>query len=212
MATSKKAVAVQDATKPDIVKTATKTKPRTKKGTKSRPAVGATRGGEWLPSVCTKADLAVVLNISMRALSDLDARGLLVTASKKGTYQTIPTLHGYIDRLRLTASGRVKEMQSPAAEERNKRERIERETAEYKLKQLRGEMLSVDEVSASWTTFSTKVKAFVLSIPSKARSAIPHLTAHDAAELKTICVDGLIDLADEVEAAVIGGNPDEISG
>lgn len=208
MAKAKKDAVVQDAAKPDAVNTA-----RVKKGSKataSKPAGRGERGGTWIPITCTKADLAILLNISMRALSDLDKRGLLVRGAKNGTYQTVPSMHMYIDRMRATAAGRLKEQASPAAEERFKREQLERKTAELKYDQMRGEVLSLSEVEESWSEFAGKVKSAVLSIPTKSRAAIPHLTAHDAAQIKTICKDLLNDLADEVRASVVSGAPDDL--
>ncbi len=167
-------------------------------------------GATWVPATCTKADLSVLLDLSPRALTDMDARGLLIRAAKNGTYQTIPTLHAVVNRLRNVAAGREKLGQSPAAEEKLLRERAERQTAELKLKQLRGEILTLDEVTESWSEFAGKVKAAMLSVPGKARSSIPHLTPHDAGELKVIVTDILNDLADEVEASVVSGDKDAL--
>lgn len=166
--------------------------------------------GHWIPETCTKADLSVLLNISIRALSDLDAKGVLVRAPKAGTYLTKPTLEAYVGRLRQTAAGRSAEVSNPAAEEKAANERVIRQINEIKLAQIKGEVLTLGEVTDSWSAFAAQVKAAILTIPGKARTSIPHLTNHDGETLKQMCRDILNDLAGEVEAGVIGGNPKDV--
>lgn len=85
--------------------------------TTKRPATAASSSGtrrskisstirEALPETCTKADLSIILDVSIRALSDLDQRGLLVHGPVRGTYLLLPTLHAYAQRLRNAAAGR----------------------------------------------------------------------------------------------------------
>jgi phage terminase Nu1 subunit (DNA packaging protein) len=166
--------------------------------------------GQWIPDVCSKADLSLLLGISIRALGDLHAKGVLVPAAKRGTYQTIPSVNAYIDKIRAAASGRLDEQRNPLNDERLKDVRVNREISELKLAQLKGELLTLDEVTDSWTKFAAKVKAAALALPSKARTQIPHLTAHDGETLKTLIKDMLNDLADEVADSVVGGEAGDV--
>jgi len=166
--------------------------------------------GQWIPDVCSKADLSLLLGISIRALGDLHAKGVLVPAAKRGTYQTIPSVNAYIDKIRAAAAGRSEEQRNPLNDERMHDVRVNRQISELKLAQLRGEMLSLDEVTESWTKFAAMVKSAALAIPSKARTQIPHLTAHDAETLKTLMKDMLNDLADEAADSVVGAEPDDV--
>jgi phage terminase Nu1 subunit (DNA packaging protein) len=167
-------------------------------------------GGHWVPETCTKRDLSVILDLSIRTLTDLAATGVLVPAPKNGTFLTIPSITAYIQKLRTAAANRADEQRNPLNDERIASERVERQIKELRLAQLKGEVLTVDEVSESWSNFASTVKSAVLTIPSKARTTIPHLTAHDAETIRTLVTDILNDLADEVEASVIGGNPSDV--
>lgn len=166
--------------------------------------------GHWIRETCTKADISRLTGVSIRALTDLDARGILVRGPRNGSYRTIPSLHSYISGLRETAAGRSKELQNPLNDERLLSERADREMKELRLAQLKGEVLTFQEISESWSTFASLVKARLLTVPGKARVQIPHLTAHDGEVLKMLVKDLLNDLSDEIEASVIGGDPKDV--
>lgn len=180
-------------------------KERSKRALQDKKAVES--AGEWIHENCTKAELAILLNMAMRNVSDQAARGILVPSAKRGLFRTLPSLHNYIDRLRETAAGRHRpaDMENPIQAAKLKTETIEAEIAGMKLAQMKGEMLSLEEITESWSTFAALVKARVLTIPTAARSRLPHLTEFDQVELREIVTEILSDLADEVEASVIGG-------
>lgn len=184
-------------------------RPRAKKTAAEKPTPQE-RAGAWIHDTVTKAELSILLHVSIRGLADLDNRGILVRAAKKGTYQTLPTMKSYIGQLQERAAGRYKPSENPAAHERLTRERVEREISELKLAQMRGEIITLAEATEAWSGFATKVKASMMSIASKARSKIPHLTAFDAETIKDICRDELTDLAEEVSASVPSGDADAI--
>ena len=166
--------------------------------------------GDWIPETCSKADLALLFGVSIRTVSELDQRGVITRAAKRGQFVTMPSVNAYIGSLRKTAAGRTEETKSALTDERLATERVTRQIQEMKLAEMRGEILTLDEVSESWTAFATKVRASVLAIPSKLRATMPHLTAHDAESARQIIKDVLTDLADEVESMVVSGNPDKI--
>lgn len=169
-----------------------------------------TEAGHWIPATCTKRDLSVLLGVSIRTLTDFAATGILVPAAKNGTFQTAPSVKNYIEKLQKAAAGRTEEQRNPLNDERQREIKVNREIAEMKLAQLRGEVLTLDEVMESWSKFAAMVKSAALAIPSKARTQIPHLTAHDAETLKTLMKDMLNDLADEAADSVVGAEPDEV--
>ncbi|WP_378952100.1 hypothetical protein [Mesorhizobium sp. ANAO-SY3R2] len=168
-------------------------------------------GGDWIPATCSKADLAVLLGISTRAITDWDQKGVLVRATARGRYQTTPSIHGYLKALRDQAGGRASSTGKSLADERAETEKVGREIQKLKLAQMKGEVMTLAEIDASWSAFASAVKQMVLTIPGKARSTIPHLTAHDAEVLKKMCRDMLMDLAEEVETVVISGDPKAIT-
>ncbi|WP_420408686.1 hypothetical protein [Hoeflea sp.] len=170
------------------------------------------RGGAWVPETCSKADLAVILNVSTRAVSDYHQKGYLVQAPQRGRYLTLPSIHGVIDKLRAAAAAKATSTGRSLQDERAETEALVREIKSIELAKLKGEVLLLSEVSEAWSSFAGRVKQTFLAIPGKMRATIPHLTAHDAETVKKICRDTLDELADEVEASVVGGEKKDISG
>ncbi|RWM29415.1 hypothetical protein [Mesorhizobium sp.] len=165
-----------------------------------------------IPLTCSKGDLAHLLGISVRSVSDWDQKGVFVRAVGRGRFETVASVNGYTAALREQAAGRASATGQSLTDERALTEKVIRQIKERELAKLTGETLTLGEVTESWSMFAQTVRAAVLSIPGKARSTIPHLTAHDADVLKHLCRDILMDLAEEVEAAVVSGVPEEISG
>lgn len=166
--------------------------------------------GDKFPDVCSKTDLSVLLGVSIRTLTDLAATGVLVTAPKKGTYLTKPSVQNYVKKLQLAASNRAEEQRNPLNDEKLLTERVTREIQEMKLAQIKGEVLSLDEVSENWSSFARKVKTAVLAIPTKLRQKLPHLTNADGDVMRKTVRRILQDLAKEVEASVIAADPGDV--
>lgn len=146
----------------------------------------------------------------MRSVTDWDQKGVFQRAVGRGRYELVPSVNGYTSALREQAAGRASATGLQLTDERALTEKVVRQIKERELANLIGETLTLVEVTESWTTFATSVKASILSLPGKARSTIPHLTAHDADVLKRICRDILQDLSEE--ASVVGADASEISG
>lgn len=165
-----------------------------------------------IPHTCSKGDLANLLGISVRSVSDWDQKGVLKRTAGRGRFETVASVNGYTAALREQAAGRASATGQSLTDERALTEKVIRQIKERELAKLSGDTLTLAEVMESWSLFAQTVRAAMLSIPGKARSTIPHLTAHDADVLKQMCRDILMDLAEEVEAAVVSGAPEEISG
>lgn len=162
---------------------------------------------EALPEFCTKADLSIVFDLSIRALSDLDKRGVLVKGPVPGTFLLLPSLHNYARRLRDAAAGRGESAETPLHVERLARERIGRRREEIELAQIEGEILTLQEVSENWTAFGSKVKAAFLGLPTKFRQKLPHLSAADGEVMRKVVRKILLDLSKEIESSVIAADP-----
>jgi hypothetical protein len=76
---------------------------------------------------------------------------------------------------------------------------------------MRGEVLTIDEVTEAWGQLMQSTRINFMSLPGKARQQLSHLTAYDAQVLKRLCVDVLTAIAEEVEQGVVGAGdvPDE---
>jgi phage terminase Nu1 subunit (DNA packaging protein) len=169
----------------------------------------ATSGGKF-PEVCSKTDLSVLLGVSVRTLTDLAATGILVAAPKKGTYLLRESVQNYVKKLQLAASNRAEEQRNPLNDEKLLTERVTRQIQEMKLAQIKGEVLSLEEVSESWTEFARKVKSTFLAIPTKLRQKLPHLNAADGDVMRKTVRRMLQDLAKEVEGSVIAADPADV--
>lgn len=167
-------------------------------------------GPAWVPAVCTKGDLASLFGVSLRTMSDLDQRGILVKGAGRGQYLAMPSIDAYVSLLRKTAAGRTEETMSKLNERRLANESVSLQISEYKLAELKGEMLSVEEIIENWTAFATKVKAAFLGVPTKIRARLPHLSLSDGEAIKKIVRDILVSLSKDVEADVISGDPDTL--
>jgi len=158
-----------------------------------------------LRDTCSEAEMAALLGISPRAVREWANKGILNKVGK-GRYETVSSLHAYIQSLRETAAGHATTSGRTLADEKAELTRIERQTKELRLAQLKGDVLTLEEVAESWTKFAQMVRGSVLSLPSKARSTIPHLTAHDGETLKRVTRDMLSELARDAAAIVVGGD------
>jgi phage terminase Nu1 subunit (DNA packaging protein) len=163
---------------------------------------------EWLPENISEAQMSALLGTNTRTVRDWAARGVLVKNGRQ--YAALESLHAYIHHLREQAAGRSTANGRTLADEKAEDVRIGRQIKELKLAQLRGEVLTLDEVTESWSNFAAAVRAAVLALPGKARSTIPHLTAHDAENLKRLCRNALSDLADEVEQVTVAADAKKI--
>jgi terminase small subunit / prophage DNA-packing protein len=159
---------------------------------------------ERLSDTCSATELGYILDLNRRNVLDWAAKGVLVRA-EGGRYLTIPSIQAYVKSLREQAAGRATS-NGALSEEKAKLARTQREIADIKLAQLRGDVLTLAEVAESWSKFALAVKGAVLALPTKARSAIPHLTAHDGETLKRISRDTLSELSKQIEGIVIGGD------
>ncbi len=74
----------------------------------------------------------------------------------------------------------------PLAEVSRQRARLaaaQADVAEIKAAKARGELLDAEAVAAEWSAILRGVCAGMLAVPSRVAQRLPHLTAHDAAEI-----------------------------
>jgi phage terminase Nu1 subunit (DNA packaging protein) len=159
-----------------------------------------------LPETCSRSDLAHILGIAVRTVADWDQKGVFERAVGRGRYYLVASVNGYTAALREQAAGRASATGLQLTDERALTEQVVREIRKLELAKVQREVLTLDEVSSSWSKFAAAVKARVLTIPGRSRSSIPHLTPQDAEIMKNICRDVLLDLAEEVDATVVYGD------
>lgn len=161
-------------------------------------------GGEWIPATCSRADLSILFGVSIRTIDNLIATGVVVPAEQRGMYQTLPTINAYLGDLRNKAAGRSKD--TALAEERARQAAVDREISEIKLAQIKGEVLTLDEVVAGWSSILQRVKSDLLALPAQLRAQIPHFGAHEQETARQLVRDVLNNTADEIEIGVVGAH------
>lgn len=133
--------------------------------------------------VIPAADLCSILDISPAMLSDLKKRGIAIHRGHDA-YDLSQTVRSYVIHLRGVASGRGDA--EHAANLSAERARLAKEQADAQaLKNgvARGEFVKAEAVTREWGEVLRKVRSRVLAVPSRLRSALPHLTTRDVAEI-----------------------------
>ena len=67
--------------------------------------------------------------------------------------------------------------------ERARLARAQAELAETKLARQRGALLDAEAVEGEWSDILRTVRASMLAVPSRVAQRLPHLSAHDVAEI-----------------------------
>ena len=127
------------------------------------------------------AVLAEMLGISERAIRSLAERGI-VQRTPDSLYPFAESIRAYCHHLREAAAGRGG--QGAGSKLTAEREREVRERADHlalRNAQARGEMLPAVDVERRWSIIIRVVRSRMLSVPSRVRQSLGHLTAHDVA-------------------------------
>lgn len=149
------------------------------------------------------AILGDVLSLNTRLVRQYAAKGIIKAADGKG-YFLFDSVTSYAEHMQKRAAGHSTETGSSLADERARTERVDREMKELKLAAAKNQLVPAPEVEAAWADIALAIRRAVLQIPDKARSTIPHLTAHDGQTLRLICRESLEAAADSVDAEVSG--------
>jgi terminase small subunit / prophage DNA-packing protein len=158
---------------------------------------------EW-PPLCTQSEFGALVGLSTRTVKDLSAKGILVYHGSQ--LRTLESVQRYIASLRKAAMGRQGEGGIDITTERAKLAAVQRQREELALAKARDEMMDLNEVSEGWGQFASTIRASVLAIPSRVRSAIPHLTAFDALTVDKICRDVLEMGVEELQSSPVAGS------
>ena len=131
---------------------------------------------------CTAAELADLIGVSPRSITDLAKRGIVVRA-KRG-FDEHKSVRGYCDHLRKLAAGRGGESAiAGATAERARLIREQADAAALKNALARAEMLPAADVASRWSAILRRVRDGVLAASSRVAGRLPHLTRHDVSEL-----------------------------
>lgn len=123
--------------------------------------------------------LGEVLGLNERTVRELVDRGI-VTRTSRGRYDLFGSVLAYVEHLRSVAAGRGGEAASyDLTRERARLAKEQADERELRNATLRGELVEAEAVRREWSDVLRGVRSRILSVPSRVRQSLPHLTAHD---------------------------------
>lgn len=139
-------------------------------------------------------ELCALLGVTAATVRELASKGIVKRAAK-GVYDLDVSIPAYCAHLRQVASGRGGEL----ALERARLAREQADQVAMKNRAARGELVEVGTVRQTWVGIVRSVRAGVLSLPTRVQARLPHLTAHDVAEIEREARAVLTELADNAD-------------
>lgn len=124
------------------------------------------------------------LGISTTRVRELAAKGI-IPKEAHGKYELRPVIAAYVANLRDQAKRVGRPLGNPEA--RTARERLteaQAALAEAKADAARGTLVRAADVEREWASVLRDVRSTLLAVPSRVGSKLPHLTAHDVAEIE----------------------------
>lgn len=140
--------------------------------------------------------LADLFGVSGRTITDLASRGIIVRSGKG--YALTESVKSYCAHLRRLATGRGGEADIVSATaQRGRLAMAQAEHVELKNAIARRDLVPAGEVEAEWSGILRTVRAGMLAAPSRVQQRLPHLSAHDVAEIDTEIRQVLGELGEE---------------
>ncbi len=152
--------------------------------------VGGADEPQPIPAEMHTDDMAKLMTISNRHLDMLATQGALEKIGP-ARWDTRATLAGFIAYKSKPGS---KSLELEAEKLRLAKEQADKlEIANAKA---RGDLVGADEVEREWSGALRDIRAAILATPSRIGSRLPHLTAHDIAEVAKELSAALADLSE----------------
>ncbi|TCM85178.1 terminase small subunit [Rhodovulum steppense] len=130
--------------------------------------------------------MAALLGIGASQIRTKARDGILIR-SGRGRYDVRASLARYLAQLRDAASRGGRQGQEEANRdlkaESIRVKRAQADAQELKNAASRGELLEATAVERQWASILRDVRAGLLAVPSRVGAKLPHLTAHDLAEI-----------------------------
>ena len=155
---------------------------------------------EAIPGLATESEMAQLLGITANRVRTLARDGML-HRPVRGRYDVRASLKTYIGDLRDKASrlgyaGGKHLGKSDLEAEKLRLARQQADKIEIQNAAARGELVKASDVERAWASALRDVRAAMLAVPSRCGATLPHLTAHDIAELDREIRNALEGLAD----------------
>lgn len=144
----------------------------------------------------TASELAELLKVSKRAVSDFVERGIVVK-TERNRFDLRQSIQRYCEHLRGVAAGRGGDGADVLTAERARLAREQADQTAMKNAAMRGEMISMTDVRNEWVSIGRRIRNAVLSVPSRCRQMLPHLTTYDVDLIGEEIRSALTELGDE---------------
>ncbi|MBR3370894.1 MAG: terminase small subunit [Rhodobacteraceae bacterium] len=137
-----------------------------------------------IPPELNESGLATLLGVGASRIRTLARDGVLVRGGK-GRFDTRKSLQGYLENLRVHAARAGRPSEGGDALKKAKTRLAEEQAAKAELQNaaLRAELVESSVVQREWQNILRDVRSTVLAVPSRVGAKLPHLTAHDVAEI-----------------------------
>lgn len=149
------------------------------------PASGPLIIGEAIPSIMTEAEIAALLGIATSQVRTKTREGHLVKAGR-ARWDVRRSVLGYLDHLRGIAARTGPGVGAPSDDYKAERLRLAKQQAdkiEIQNNAARGELVRAADVEREWANVLRDIRSTMLAVSSRAGAKLPHLTAHDIAEI-----------------------------
>ena len=124
----------------------------------------------------TAAELARLLGVTKRSVSDAAMRGIVVRGSKDGTYMLGPSVRGYVANLQKVAAGRGGNRTAvKTATQRAALTKAQAELTSAKAARMRGDVVPLVDVERSWTAIARLVRSRLLAVGQRHPAADPDI-------------------------------------
>jgi phage terminase Nu1 subunit (DNA packaging protein) len=157
------------------------------------------------------SELAEWLGVSKRAVSDFFERGIVVK-TERNRFDLRRSVALYCEHLRMTAAGRSGDGADALTQERARLAREQADQTAMKNAAMRRELIPFSDVRQEWVSIGRRVRNAIMSVPSRCRQLLPHLTTFDVDVIDRELRSALSDLgkqdddrsADDVAASLLG--------
>lgn len=141
-------------------------------------------------------DLAELIGVSKRSVSDFAERGIIVKTGRN-RYDLRKSVQLYCEHLRAIAAGRGGENVDVLATERARLASEQADHTAMKNAIMRREMIPAAEVRSEWVSIARRVRSALMSLPSRCRQRLGHLTTYDVDVIDSEVRAALVELGEK---------------
>ncbi|KQR30503.1 MerR family transcriptional regulator [Rhizobium sp. Leaf155] len=142
------------------------------------------------------SELADLLGVSKRAVSDFVERGIVVK-TERNRFDMRRSIQLYCEHLRTMAAGRSGDGADALTTERARLAREQADQTAMKNAVMRREMIPITDVRHEWTSIGRRIRNGIMSVPSRCRQMLPHLTTFDVDVIDRELRSALSDLGEQ---------------